>query len=98
MVEPRMRATSIAVFSTVWSLIGIGLGPVIAGVLSDTASTALKANPGADVLGLCQKAGCADASATGLQYALTSGVVLYLLAAALFAISAGTMKRDLQAR
>jgi hypothetical protein len=47
------------------------------------------------VLHLCRQAGCADASATGLQYALTSIVVLYLIAAVLFAISSRTMKRDL---
>jgi predicted MFS family arabinose efflux permease len=96
MVEPRMRATSIALFSTCWSLVGIGFGPLAAGVISDAMAKALKADPaGTDVLHLCRQAGCADASATGLQYALASIVVLYLIAALLFAASSGTMKRDL---
>ena len=94
-----MRATSIALFSTVWSLIGIGLGPLAAGAVSDAMARALKADPtSADVLHLCREAGCADASAAGLQYALASVVVLYLVAAVLFATSAGTMKRDLERR
>jgi predicted MFS family arabinose efflux permease len=98
LVEPRMRATSIAIFSTCWTLVGIGLGPLAAGAISDAAAKALKADPaGTDVLHLCRQPGCADASAAGLQYALASIVVLYLIAAVLFALSSGTMKRDLAA-
>jgi predicted MFS family arabinose efflux permease len=98
MVEPRMRATSIALFSTCWSLVGIGAGPVIAGAISDFAAKALKTDPGADLLGLCRQAACADAASAGLTYALVSVIVLYAIAAVLYAVSAGTMKRDLQAR
>lgn len=98
MVEPRMRATSIAIFAACWSLVGTGFGPVIAGLLSDRAARMLQANPSSDVLGLCWKPACADASAAGLQYALVSLVVLFLIAAVFFAASARTMKQDLERR
>jgi predicted MFS family arabinose efflux permease len=98
MVEPRMRATSIALYAAVWSLIGIGFGPAITGAISDRVFKALKADPSADILHLCRQAGCADASATGLQYAMICVVVLFAIAAVAFAMSARTMRRDLEAK
>ena len=98
MVEPRMRATSIALYAACWSLIGTGFGPVITGAISDMASKRLTADPAADLLGLCRQAGCADASATGLQYAMLCVVVLFFISAVCFALSAGTMRRDLERR
>jgi predicted MFS family arabinose efflux permease len=96
-VEPRMRATSIAIMSAVWSILGIGLGPVIAGNLSDRFAAALKTASMGDVLTLCRQAGCADFSATGLQYAMiTASTVIYSLAAVLFLISSRNMRRDIQ--
>lgn len=96
-VEPRMRATSIALMSAVWSILGIGLGPVIAGNLSDRFAAALRASSANDMLQLCRKAGCADFSATGLQYAMISATtVIFIVSATLFLISSRTMRRDLQ--
>jgi len=94
-VEPRMRATSVALMSFVWNLVGLGFGPVIVGVLSDRFSGAMKLSSSADILLLCRRTACGDASATGLQYALIAVTVFYLLGAALFLISARSMRADL---
>jgi len=97
-VEPRMRATSIALMALCWILIGQGFGPVIVGYISDRMGTAMTANASADVLHLCRQAACADASASGLQYALVAVTVVYAIAAVLFFISARRMREDLTPR
>jgi predicted MFS family arabinose efflux permease len=75
-VPPNMRATASAVFLFVNNLIGIGLGTVALGALSD----ALSARFGAD----------------SLRYAILAGTVFYLVAAALFLLSARRLERDWQ--
>ena len=73
-VPPNMRATASAVFLFINNLIGIGLGTVALGALSD----ALTAQFGADAL----------------RYAILAGTVFYLVAAALFVLSAKRLERD----
>ena len=73
-VPPHMRATASAIFLFVNNLIGIGLGTVALGALSD----ALSAQFGAD----------------SLRYAILAGTVFYLVAAALFLLSAKRLERD----
>src|SRR5262249_25687919 len=92
-VELRMRATSIALASAVWSIIGIGLGPLLVGLASDRFARALP--KGSDVLGLCRKAACADASATGLQYPMIVMTAVFIVAGVLFLRSAKDMARDM---
>jgi MFS family permease len=46
MVPPRMRATAVALFLFILNMIGLGLGPVTVGLLSDT----LRPSLGADSL------------------------------------------------
>jgi predicted MFS family arabinose efflux permease len=75
-VPPNMRATASAVFLFVNNLIGIGLGTVALGALSD----ALAAQYGAD----------------SLRYAILAGTSLYVVAAALFLLSARRLERDWQ--
>ncbi len=91
--EARMRATSVSLMSFVWNLIGLGFGPLIVGSLSDRFGHALMG--GSDPLSLCRKAACADASATGLQYALIAVTGVFLLGAALYAVASLRLKRDL---
>src|SRR3546814_3535714 len=78
LVEPRMRASTAAIHNLGISVIGVGLGPVLLGILSDvltqrafgTASfhaACLGATPAADVARQCQQA-----SALGLQQSLRS--------------------------
>jgi predicted MFS family arabinose efflux permease len=73
-VPPNMRTTASATFLFVNNLIGIGLGTVVLGALSD----ALRANFGAD----------------SLRYAILAGTVFYLVAAALFLLSARRLEQD----
>ena len=73
-VPPHMRATASAIFLFINNLIGIGLGTVALGALSD----ALSVRFGAD----------------SLRYAILAGTVFYLVAAALFLLSAKRLERD----
>jgi predicted MFS family arabinose efflux permease len=82
-LEPRHRAMGSAVFLLVLNFIGQGLGPPLAGWVSDLAS-ASAFGPG-DFAGLCagaagQVAGsaCAEAGARGLQYAILCFAGLYV--------------------
>ena len=74
LVEPNMRATASAIFLFINNLIGIGLGNLAIGAISD----ALNARYGDEAL----------------RYAILSGTVFYVLAAALFLIVAPRLKRD----
>ena len=97
-VEPRMRATSVAVFSFSWNLVGLGFGPMVVGALSDHYDAALAASRSADLLGLCAAgtgAGCADAESVGLAYALMTIALCYGLGAFCYFMSAKTMREDL---
>jgi predicted MFS family arabinose efflux permease len=73
-VPPGMRATASAIFLFSNNLIGIGLGTVALGALSD----ALSAQYGDD----------------SLRYAILAGTSFYLVAAALFLLSAKRLERD----
>jgi predicted MFS family arabinose efflux permease len=73
-VPPHMRATASAIFLFVNNLIGIGLGTVALGALSD----ALSVQFGAD----------------SLRYAILAGTVFYVVASALFLLSAKRLERD----
>ena len=73
-VPPNMRTTASAIFLFVNNLIGIGLGTVMLGLLSD----ALSARFGAE----------------SLRYAILAGTSFYLVAAALFLLSARRLEKD----
>jgi len=73
-VPPHMRATASAIFLFINNLIGIGLGTVALGALSD----ALSIRFGAD----------------SLRYAILAGTVFYVVASALFLLSARRLERD----
>jgi MFS family permease len=73
-VPPHMRATASAIFLFVNNLIGIGLGTVALGALSD----ALSVRFGTD----------------SLRYAILAGTVFYVVASALFLLSARRLERD----
>ena len=98
-VGPRMRATSVALLSFAWNFIGMGLGPVAVGKISDVMGRSLAASPALDVLHLCRPGAgagvCGDPSATGLTYGLLAIICCYGLGVVLYLISARTMRRDL---
>ncbi len=76
LVQPNMRATASAIFLFINNLIGIGLGSLAIGALSD---------------GLNARYG--DES---LRYAILSGIVFYIIAAAFFLWVSPLLKRDWQ--
>jgi predicted MFS family arabinose efflux permease len=73
-VPSGMRATASAVFLFINNLIGIGLGTVVLGALSDALSARYGEN--------------------SLRYAILAGTVFYVVAAALFLLSARRLERD----
>jgi predicted MFS family arabinose efflux permease len=73
-VPLNMRSTASAIFLFVNNLIGIGLGTVMLGLISD----ALSSRHGED----------------SLRYAILAGSTFYLVAAALFLLSARRLERD----
>jgi predicted MFS family arabinose efflux permease len=73
-VPPNMRTTASAIFLFVNNLIGIGLGTVVLGAMSD----ALSHRFGPD----------------SLRYAILAGTTFYLVAAALFLLSARRLEHD----
>ena len=107
MVEPRMRATSVALLSFIWGLIGLGIGPLLTGIVSDRfAGDAFVSAGGGNFAALCPGGHgltaltaktCAAASTTGLQHALIGITAFYVLAAATYLMATRTMRRDLAA-
>lgn len=96
-MHPQMRATAVAFMSVCLNLVGLGIGPLLTGRLSDTFNAALSAGTGMDVLNLCQATatGACNASATGLQYALIVMTGFYVLGALCFLVATRTLRRDL---
>ncbi len=112
MVTPRMRATATALLFLIINLIGLGLGPTVVGLLSDAfaghvfQSSAMAAQgsfhalcpggrPAADAVAALAPA-CHKASATGVRWAIVIGAVVYVWAAAHYALAARTLRRDLE--
>ncbi len=96
MVEPRMRATAAAFLYLIINLIGMGLGPPLVGVLSDTlAHHAFAGDFATACAGALAKtvAGCKAASATGLRDALAVFSVLLIWASLHFAMAGVRVKR-----
>ncbi|HEV7715368.1 MAG TPA: MFS transporter [Steroidobacteraceae bacterium] len=105
LLEPKMRATGVALFSTLYTLVGAGLGGPIVGLASDRfARAAFGAGdfeascPG----GVAPKGSdaalieaCRSASAIGIQHALTAAVCVFFLAAIAYFMASRTLRQDL---
>jgi len=110
-VPARSRASAIAILLLAVALIGNGLGPQIVGWLSDLYMSAqLQASGMGDVLTTesCrarelarllpeQQAVCKSAYGEGLRLSMATTTLLFIPAAALFALSGLTYKKDLVA-
>jgi hypothetical protein len=96
-VEPRMRATAVAVLLFIVNLIGYGMGPPAIGALSDFLANGQLA-PFQLATEACasmrDNVQCAAGLETGLRWAMMIGVCGYLWAGLHFLISARTLKRD----
>jgi len=104
MVGARMRATAAFVFFFVTTLVGIGLGPVVLGFVSDLYAGAAFA--GGDYAGMCHagtavvrssvvQERCAAASTAGIRYALLSGMLFYLWSAMHYYLASRAMRSTL---
>ena len=105
MVEPRMRATATAILLLIINLIGLGLGPVVVGALSDLfaaqayAGDFAAACPGGRAPeGAPAGAGeaCRTASFRGVRFALLAGVAVYGWAGIHYLLAGRTLERDLE--
>ena len=93
LLPARMRASGVALYTLLYTLIGSGLGPVFVGGASDLfaaraygAGYALACPSGLAPKGAAaaHAALCASASATGIKYALSLAVLSFFLAALCF--------------
>jgi MFS family permease len=101
LIEPRMRASAVAIMALVSGLIGMIVGPTVTGALSDHFRD--KAFAGGDYETICLAVekgsaladSCRVASAGGLRMALVIVVTLYAWAALHYWLASRTMKREL---
>ncbi len=101
MMGPRMRASATAVTGLIYTLVGQGLGPLLVGALSDHFTRSAFSG---DFNLLCHSdrgaasVACTQASASGLESALTLWCLLFLWSGAHLALGARTIGRDLARR
>ena len=101
MMGPRMRASATAITGLVYTLVGQGLGPLLVGALSDHFTHQAFAG---DFESTCHSSAgaatlaCSQATATGLETALTLWCLLFLWSGAHLALGARTIGRDLARR
>jgi predicted MFS family arabinose efflux permease len=88
-VDARSRATAIAILLMAMNAIGLGLGPLAVGALSDAFTQARLPSYSP----ACHSPACAAASARGLTNALRTDVLLYLWAALHFLLAARAVRR-----
>ena len=105
LLEPKMRATGMALFSVFYTLVGSGIGPPIVGFLSDR--FAQKAFGEQNFIATCPGSvapkgsaqalvdACANASAAGIQQAMTVIVCSAFIAAICYYMASRTLKDDL---
>lgn len=105
MCPPHLRALAAALYSTLYSLFGLALGPTFIGFTSDHFAARHFAagqfaadctgGVGARTASAALSAACRNASAEGLRDALSVGVLVFLWAAIHFVIASRTYRRDL---
>ena len=96
LVEPRMRASATAILTLTMSVLGMTLGPITAGWLSDIfAARAFVGDYAATCANATMIATCAAASAEGLRTALVTVCSLYVVAGILFYRVAGHLPCEL---
>jgi MFS family permease len=105
LLEPKMRATGMALFSVFYTLVGSGVGPPIVGFLSDrfaqqafgTQSFVATCPGGVAPKGSAQALldACANASAVGIKQAMTVIVCSAFIASLCYFMASRTLKEDL---
>ena len=82
-----MRATAVAIVFVLTSLIGLGLGPVLVGSLSDIAAARA-----------AETATRRESSFAGLTFALAAASLLYLWPAIHYFMASRSVAKDLRSR
>ncbi|MXO59960.1 MFS transporter [Altererythrobacter salegens] len=105
MVGPRMRATTAAVVALIVGILAAGLGPTLAGYLSDVFSensfaggvffTQCPGGRGVDGLGTNLDIACVRASTEGLRLALLSVLPVFAWGAVHYWLASRTLTRDM---
>ncbi|MCC7464168.1 MAG: MFS transporter [Gammaproteobacteria bacterium] len=98
MMSPRMRASAAAIYSLITNLIGLGLGPLLMGFLSDYYARRSYAAGSFELdcaAAQAPGAACLQASAIGVQWGAMSCALLYLAAAVHYLFAAKTVRQDL---
>ncbi len=98
MMSPRMRSSSAAIYGLITNLVGLGLGPLLMGFLSDFYARRSYTAGTFDLdcaAALAQGAACLQASAAGLQWGAMSCALLYLGAAVHYMFASKTVRQDL---
>jgi MFS family permease len=98
-VPPHMRATAAAILLFIINLIGLGLGPLAVGALSDFSANMMLTEAGLTVEACktaagAAKATCASAVGEGVRYALITSALFGLIAFACFWIARKTIRED----
>jgi MFS family permease len=97
MVEPRMRASTAAIMIFFQNLVGMGLGPLFVGAMSDFYAARIH---GADHASVCAGTAattvrsCIEASATGIRYAMVTCATVLFWAALHYLLAARWIRRD----
>jgi MFS family permease len=104
MVDTRMRATASAIVLLIMNLVGLGLGPLVVGILSDrfasqifTGGSFLTSCPGGRAAGdatAATAAACRNASFIGLKCALLIAALFYVWSGVHFLLASRTLARD----
>lgn len=99
MVAPNMRTTAAFVYFFISTLVGVGFGPPLLGLLSDLfAGLAL---PSGDFAVLCTAprltGDCAAASALGVRHAMLTSIALYVWGALHYLLAARAIEREARA-
>lgn len=99
MVPPHARATALALLSLVVNLIGLGLGPLAVGALSDLLAVRFFTADdfGAACVGAALKVNaesCAVASAAGLRWSILATIPIFIWAALHFLLAAKYLRQD----
>jgi predicted MFS family arabinose efflux permease len=107
LVQPRTRATAVAIMLFLVNMVGLGLGPTVIGILSDVFATghfATIAPAGAEYAAFCAKgaatageAVCAAAQAEGIRWSLVATASVGVLVVVFFLLARQTIRQDLEA-
>lgn len=107
LLPTRMRASGVALYTLLYTLLGSGLGPVFVGFLSDrfariafvgNYATACPAGLPAKGATEALAAACRQASASGIRSALSMAVLVFFVSALCFLAAGPGLKRAAQTR